>query len=322
MPNPFRKARRAGVKLRAAIDGPSGGGKSVSALRLAHCLKRAGLGTKIAVIDTENESADLYAGEVFGNDEPFEFDTMVLKQYSPSMYKACITAAEENGYDIVVIDSLSHAWIGEGGALDLVDQKGGNRFTAWKDITPMQRQMVDKMIQSKAHIIATMRTKVEYILETHTNKDGKEVSVPRKIGMAPIQREGLEYEFGIYGSMDWTNQIKITKSRCQAMNNATAIKPGDEFWMPLINWLKGGSAPIGAASQTEEVKTVFSETLQESFDRLLREIEEADTFTAAKSIGGRIKSEVEKYDDDQKAVLREKFQAKMQYLKSSAPATV
>ena len=134
--NPFKKARRAGVKLRAAIDGVSGAGKTVTALRLAHCLKRAGLGKNIAVIDTENESSSLCAGDIYDG-EPLEFESLNLKQFSPSMYKSSIEAAEDNGFDIVVIDSLSHAWVGESGALDLVDQKGGG-FAGWKDVTKLQ----------------------------------------------------------------------------------------------------------------------------------------------------------------------------------------
>lgn len=237
----FTKAVRSQRKLRAAFDGPAGAGKTFTALRLAFSLVEAGLGKRVAVIDTENNSASLYAGEA-PDGTPWEFDTMPLKQYGPDQFTFGLQTAVKEGYDVVVVDSLSHAWIGEGGALDMVDQKGGNKFAAWKDITPLQRRMVDSIIRSPAHVIATMRSKTEYVLEEETNAAGKVVKVPRKIGMAPVQRDGLEFEFDVYGSLDTSHQLKITKTRCAVLDNATAIKPGPAFWSPLFDWLKSATA--------------------------------------------------------------------------------
>ncbi len=242
----FQKAVRSQARVRAAIDGPSGSGKTFSALRLAFALKAAGMGSKVAVIDTENNSASLYAGEA-PDGERWDFDVMNLSQYSPDKFTDAINAAVREKYDIVVVDSLTHAWQGAGGALDLVDQKGGNKFAGWKDVTPMHRKMVDTIIRSPAHVIVTMRSKMEHVM---VKDDRGNVVEIKKVGMAPIQRDGMEYEFTIYGSMDWSHQIKISKSRCSGMQDATAVKPGPDFWAPLFDWLKS-AAPSDPASFAE-----------------------------------------------------------------------
>jgi hypothetical protein len=250
----FQKAVRSRRKLRAAFDGPAGSGKTFTALRLAFALVDAGLAKRVAMIDTENDSASLYAGES-PDGRPWEFDTLNLKKFGPDEYTAAVNLGVRSGFDALVIDSLSHAWIGEGGALDLVDSKGGNKFTAWKDITPMQRRMVDTLIRCDAHVVATMRSKTEYVLEEQVNNAGKTVQVPVKKGMAPIQRDGLEYEFDLYGSLDATNQLRITKSRCSVVHGQTTVKPGPAFWAPLFDWLKSGApSPPRAEPEPEPAK--------------------------------------------------------------------
>ncbi len=226
----FQKATKAKVKARVAIDGPSGAGKTYSALILATVLANGG---KIAVIDTERGSASLYS-------DKFDFDVLELDTFSPALYTQAITAAENAGYQVIVIDSLSHAWEGEGGALDQVDQKAtqikGNSYVAWKDVTPMHRRMVDAMLQSKAHIVVTMRSKMEYVQE----KNEKGNTVIRKVGMAPIQRQGMEYEFTIVADMDVDHHIAISKSRCEEMADKVALKPGADFWKRFTDWLNTG----------------------------------------------------------------------------------
>ena len=228
----FTRAVRSQRKVHAAIDGPSGAGKTFTALRLAFSLVDAGMATRVAVIDTEHNSASLYATEA-PDGRAWEFDTLNLKNFKPDNFSDAINEAVKEKYDVIVIDSLSHAWVGEGGALDIVDNKSGNKFTAWKDVTPMHRKMIDTIIRCPAHIIATMRSKTEYVLED--DKDGKKV--PRKIGVAPVQRDGMEYEFDLYASMDWSHQIKVSKSRCPRMQDATTVKPDPAFWRPLFDWL-------------------------------------------------------------------------------------
>jgi hypothetical protein len=241
MSNPFVKAVKSQAKLRLALDGPSGSGKTYTALVAATVLAKGG---KIAVIDTERKSSSLYS-------DKFNFDAVFLDSFSPKAYIDMITAAEENGYAVIVIDSLSHAWEGEGGALDMVDaatkrSQSGNSYTAWKDVTPIHRKLIDAMLQSSCHIIATMRTKVEYVIET--NDRGK--SVPRKVGMAPIQRQGMEYEFTIVGDMDTDHNLIISKSRCDFFADKVENKPGAKFFIPLMEWLNSG-AP---AKQPEPAK--------------------------------------------------------------------
>src|SRR5947209_2650063 len=234
----FQTATRQKLKLRMAFDGPSGSGKSVSALRCALALARRG-GGRIAVIDTESGSARLYVGQTFAPDpEPVQFEVCELTTFSPTEYTALLEDAGRAGYDVIVVDSLSHAWEGKDGALELKDRKGGNSFAAWKEITPMHRRMVDAIKTSPAHVIVTMRSNVDYVLET--NDRGQQV--PRKVGMAPVQRPGMEYEFDIYGSLDWSHVLTVTKSRCPAVDGLVVARPGASFMEPVIAWLETGVA--------------------------------------------------------------------------------
>jgi AAA domain-containing protein len=240
----FQKAVRKKRKLRMAFDGPSGSGKSVTALRCAHAL-----GKRIAVIDTEAGSANIYIGESF-DDVSFDFDMIELTSFAPTEYTSAIEEAGRLGYDAIIVDSLSHAWEGKEGALEMVDRKGGNRFTAWKDVTPMHRRMIDAILTSPAHVICTMRSKVEHVLE----KDEKGNTVPRKIGMAPIQRPGMEYEFDIYGSIDQSHIMTVTKSRCRAIDGLTIAKPGAPFMQAVIAWLEQGTvaAPVHVSHKIDD----------------------------------------------------------------------
>jgi len=229
----FTKATRKRAKARVAIDGPSGSGKTWTALEAATALADGG---KIAGIDTEHGSMSLYSDD-------FNFDVFELKTFSPQNYIDAIEAAEKAGYAVIVIDSLSHAWEGEGGALEMVDNiaaksQSKNSYFAWRDVTPVHRRLVDAMLQSPCHIIATMRSKTEYVIETTSN--GKQV--PRKIGMAPIQRAGMEYEFTIVGDMDLDHKIVISKSRCKTLADKVEMKPGQKFWGILHDWLNSGTA--------------------------------------------------------------------------------
>jgi len=242
----FEKATKKKAKLRMAIDGPSGSGKTYTALIAANALANGG---KIAVIDTERGSASLYS-------DHFNFDVCELHEFSPAKYVEAIEAAEGAGYAVIVIDSLSHAWEGEGGALDMVEdarrrQKVDNSFTAWKDVTPLHRKLVDAMLQSPAHIIATMRSKTEYVLE-QIERQGRTVSVPKKIGMAPIQRQGMEYEFTIVGDMDLDHTLVISKSRMENLADKVENKPGDKFFKQILDWLDSGEGPAPASTPAPE----------------------------------------------------------------------
>ena len=239
----FKKATKKQVKARIAIAGPSGSGKTYTGLVAATALAQGG---QIAVIDTERGSASLYS-------DYFDFDVLELEPpFSPQVYKQAIKAAENAGYGVILIDSLSHAWEGEGGALDLADeatarQRTPNSYTAWREVTPLHREMVDAMLQSKAHIVATMRSKTEYAIE---NTNGK--TNIRKVGMAPIQRAGMEYEFTVVGDMDVDNKIVISKSRFAPLQGKVQAKPDVNFFKPFVDWLNSGDADVEAPKPTQK----------------------------------------------------------------------
>ncbi|MDF5720197.1 MAG: ATP-binding protein [Rhizonema sp. PD37] len=233
----FLKAVKSQSKLRLALVGPSGSGKTFSSLAIA-----TGLGQRIAVLDTEHGSASKYA-------DKFNFDVVQLSSFHPREYINVIQAASNANYDVLIIDSLSHAWIGKDGALEQVDRiakksQSSNSFAAWRDVTPMHNQMVEAMLACKCHLIATMRAKTDYVLEP--NEKGK--MVPRKVGLAPIQRDGLEYEFDVVGDMNLENEMIVGKSRCSALSGQIIAQPGLQLADTLKKWLLDGT-PISVPQQ-------------------------------------------------------------------------
>jgi hypothetical protein len=263
----FTKATRKRAKLRAALIGPPNGGKTFSALKLATYL-----GGRIAVIDTEHESASKYApgdGEATNPETgPFDFDTMTLTTFSPQRYIDAIKTAEASGYDIIIIDSLSHAWVGKGGVLEMHDdavarQRTQNSYTAWKDVTPHHMALIEAMLQSKCHVIATMRSKVEYVQE----KDANGKPQVRKVGMAPVQRDGMEYEFDLIGDLDIDNTLVVTKTRCSVLNGAVIKKPGKALADTLKTWLGSGTVETPKAPPATITKDQSRELLRIAQDR-------------------------------------------------------
>lgn len=234
----FRPATRKKSRLRLALDGPSGAGKTFTALRFAFAI--AGPGGRVAVINTESGAVEKYMG-LSPDGIPWQFFVGELDSFAPSAYTDAIQAAGKMGFSVLIIDSLSHAWQGDGGALDQVSRKGGNSFTAWKDVTPQHNRMVEAILRSPCHVIATMRSKMEYVLEEQVNKAGMKTQVPRKVGMAPIQRAGMEYEFDVVADLDHTHTLTVSKSRCPDIDGAIVLKPGAAFIEPVIAWLSEGS---------------------------------------------------------------------------------
>jgi len=229
----FAKAQKHQVKLKLAFVGPAGSGKTYSALSVGCSLAKL-VGTQVAVIDTERGSASLYA-------DVFDFDVLELESFSPLAYVEAIKTAEREGYGVIIVDSLSHAWTGRDGALEQVDRAAkreqGNSFSAWRHVTPHHNAMVDALVSSTSHLIATMRVKTEYVLET--NSKGKQV--PRKVGLAPIQRDGLEYEFSVVGDLDIDNGFTVTKTRCSILAGQYIERPGAKIAEQLITWLRSGA---------------------------------------------------------------------------------
>jgi hypothetical protein len=230
----FKKATKFASKLRLALAGPSGAGKTFTALTLAAALAGDG---EVAVIDTERGSASKYADQ-------FLFDVQELESFHPQNYINAIHEAEQAGYGVLVIDSLSHAWNGPGGLLEQVENitkrsKSGSSFNAWSEATPLQNRLIDTITRSKMHIICTMRTKTEYVIEP--NAYGK--SAPRKVGTAPVQRADVEYEFDVYADMDIDNTLIVHKSRCSELAGAVIAKPDAQVAEMLKRWLAGEPAP-------------------------------------------------------------------------------
>ena len=267
----FRKATREQAKLRLALIGPAGAGKTYSALSIGTNLVPGG---RVALIDTECGSAELYG-------KAFDFDTMNLTNHSPLSYVEAIEAGVAEGYDVIVIDSLSHAWIGKDGALEQVDKAAdrdprGNSFTAWRTVTPKHNKLVEAMLACKAHLIVTIRAKTEFVQEKNAQTGKTEI---RKIGLAPIQRDGLEYEFTCVGDIDLSNTLKISKTRLDGV-----ISPGDVFEKPgamlakkIYGWLMDGSrpAPKVEAPKVEAPSTAVSDAVSDTFTAYLASVNAA-----------------------------------------------
>jgi hypothetical protein len=228
----FQKAVKHESKLRLAITGPSGAGKTYTALSIARSLPQP-----VALVDTEHGSASKYA-------DLFEFDVMNLQPpYHPDRFVEAIRDAAQAGYRVIILDSLTHAWNGTGGMLELVDEiakrsKTGNTFAAWKDAGPIQSRLIESIVGAPIHVIATLRSKQDYTQE----KDANGRTVIKKVGMAAQQREGFEYEFDVVIDMNIDHEGIVTKTRCPALTDRVIAKPGKEVADTLTDWLKG--APV------------------------------------------------------------------------------
>ena len=289
----FKKATKAQSRARISFIGVSGSGKTMSALIVAIFL-----GKRVAVIDSERGSASKYAGKKMADGTTLDFDVLELESFSPRTYVEAMRAAAEAGYDVIVIDSLSHAWMGKDGALEMVDNaqranRGGNSFTAWRNVTPEHNALVDAMLQSPCHIIATMRAKTEYVLE----EDGKGKKVPRKIGMAPVQRDGLEYEFDVVGDIDLDHVLTISKSRCDEIADKAFRKPGRQFAETLKAWLSDGTPAVTQPPQpAPQPPAVIAEQAQRVANAAARPVdlsavESAPDHHALLDVCGRLKAE-------------------------------
>lgn len=259
----FNKATKKQTKLRLGMAGPSNAGKTLGALMIAK-----GIGEKIAVIDTERGSASLYSTS-------FDFDTLELQPpYSPERFIEAIRAAEKAGYGSIIVDSLTHEWDGTGGCLEINEtiaqaKYRGNTWSAWSETTPRHRSLLDAILQSPSHIIATMRSKTETV-------QGEDKKV-RKVGMKTEQRGGTEYEMTMMLEMEHSTHFAVlTKGRLfdapaevrQYFETPHLITPTDG--QMLMRWLEQGEvarlsdgeaadhkAAIEAASDIDSLQKVF-----------------------------------------------------------------
>lgn len=256
----IRKASRKKAKLRLGISAPSGAGKTLGSLLLAYGI--ANDWNKIGLIDTEEGSGELYVGVTKHDVTIGEFNYVrISKDYSPVNYVNAVQALERAGCEVIIIDSLTHAWSGTEGLLDKqgrIASKSGNSYTAWRDVTPQHNALVACMLQSPSHIIATMRSKVEYAMQDGDNGKKKVV----KLGMAPVQREGMEYEFTAFFDIASDSTATASKDRTDlfsTINAAGALDKRNFIITPkigkeLLEWLNTGKevqvSPLVAQIQT------------------------------------------------------------------------
>lgn len=233
----FKKAIREEIKLKFAITGDSGTGKTYSALAVA-----THLGKRIAFIDTENGGSKYYA-------DLFDFDLLELDSFSPAKYIEAIDVAVRQGYDVIVIDSLSHArkWaIAEAGK--------SSGLTGWARVKPLEQKLIHKITHCKqAHIIATMREKSVWATEEYTGKDGRSKQAPVKLGTEAIQIPGIEYEFALVGKITHDHVLTVTKTRLVSLVDKSYLHPGQELAEDILHELNRKDV-IEPPPKTEEVK--------------------------------------------------------------------
>ena len=225
----FKKATRKQAKIKLAVTGASGSGKTFSALRLATGLAD---GRKVAVIDTENGSASLYS-------DRFDFDTLDLSPpFTHDKFIAAISAAEGAGYDVLVIDSASHIWEGILEYKSKLDGRGGNSYTNWADAGNKFKGILDAVLQSKLHVICCLRSKMDHVID----KDSSGRTTIKKVGMAPIMRDGIEYEFTTVLDVDMSHQASASKDRT-GMFTDKIFQVTEDTGKMISQWLSTASAP-------------------------------------------------------------------------------
>jgi len=248
----LQKAERHQVKLRIGLSGPSGFGKTYSALLLAYGITNDW--SKIALIDTENKSASLYSHlgdfNVLSLDEPF----------TPERYLKAIQVCEESGMEIIIIDSISHEWQGKGGCLETHEQLGG-RFQDWAKVTPRHNAFIDAIIQSKCHVISTTRSKVDYSLDKDANGKTKVM----KLGTKSITREGFEYELTVnFEFLNDKHLVSASKDRTELFSGKPEFIINSSTGKKLIDWCNQGipieriKEEINACESSEGLKQIYS----------------------------------------------------------------
>jgi len=239
----FKKAEKSNCKIKMALQGSSGSGKSYSALLIAYGLTNDW--SKVAVIDTENGSAHLYSD--LGN-----YSVLNLSApYTPEAYSEAIDAAVKNGFECLIIDSLSHEWNGSGGILDIHSNIPGNSFTAWAKVTPRHTAFVQKILESNIHIIGTMRSKTDYVL---SEKDGK--MRPEKIGLKAVQREDAEYEFTLVFEINQKHFATVSKDRTGLFKNKPELVLTAEVGKTIAAWCNTAEVKKDALFPTTEEKPI------------------------------------------------------------------
>lgn len=248
----IKDAVKLNLKARIALLAPTGGGKTFTLLKFLFTLVKLGMAKKVGVVDTEHGSASKYIGEF-----PAFRVIEMTDDFSPEQYIEALQMLAEDGCDAVGIDSLTHAWAGKGGSLELKDkfgrQKGFNDYTAWGPVTAMQNRLIESMLSYPGHLVTTMRLKMEHVLEEDPITKKK---VVRKIGLQPVQRDGLEYEFDLVGDLDQDHNFSVSKTRCSSLDGYAVNKPGEEVIRKMKDWLESGEAAQARAKPAPAKETI------------------------------------------------------------------
>lgn len=248
----LRKSERKKAKIRIALQGSSGSGKTYSSLLLAKGLNQGDF-SKIAIIDTEHGSSDLYS-------HLGEFNVVAMEgPYSPERYIEAIELCEKAGMEVIILDSISHCW---DYLLDIHGNMPGNSFTNWAKITPRQNSFINKILNSTAHIIATMRVKQDYVLN---QKNGK--MVPEKVGLKAIQRNDLDYEFTIVFDIDHAHNAKASKDRTGLFVGMHEFKIGPTTGRRIRNWCNNSVGEVGEQVRVEIENCTTIEGLRHVFSK-------------------------------------------------------
>jgi len=225
----LQTAERKQAKIKIGIQGPSGSGKTYSSLLLAFGMTNDW--SKIAIIDTENHSADLYAH--LGG-----FNVLALeKPFTPERYIEAIEICEKAYMQVIIIDSISHEWEGIGGILDIHGSMMGNSFTNWSKVTPRHNDFVEKILQSPCHVIANIRSKQDYVLN---EKNGK--MVPEKVGLKGVTRENMDYELTIVFDVDMKHQATASKDRTNLYMDKPSFLITEKTGEQIKSWCESGKS--------------------------------------------------------------------------------
>jgi len=220
----IRKAKRHNIPLKIGMSGPSGSGKTYGAILLAHGLM--GSLDKVCILDTENQSADLYSD--LGDYSVLTF----APPFAPSRYVKAIDYIIEQGFECIIIDSTSHEWDGSGGVLDIHGKMPGNSFTNWRKVNPMHDAFVNKILQSPINIICCMRRKQDYSME----KDASGKMTVTKMGLKEIQRDGFEYDLSVNFDIEINHTVTVSKDRTNLFNGVEPFVITPETGKLLRDW--------------------------------------------------------------------------------------
>lgn len=324
----FRKAQRHKAKLRLALSGVSGSGKSYSALLIA-----GGIAKKIVMVDTERGSGDLYEGlipyDIFSFQPPFD----------PNKLIDIIQGAEGEGYDLIIFDSLSHFWSDEGGVLSIVDKvasasRSKNSFAAWNKGTQIQNMLINTILGCKMHVIITLRSKASYEIVDHNGK-----KTPTKLGLAPIQRDGLEYEFTSMLELDKETHLANSggtgKDRTDVFEGKPPFVPSKQTGELLLEWLnKGASVPASTTLPPKETeKTKQNPPALVSLENILERINKSKTIVELKNVWKKYTASSYKWSeqefdlllqtkDKHKTVLNKSFSREMNDLRKEVEGKI